>query len=155
WLQRLTEVDGSSPLPDTIPEFILFCLECAREELRGWVPLHDNVLPDHIASALHRTRQARIEFATTLPPGDLRPSSEEGDVTDRYRFDVWPVLIGRAQLDLPTLREQLVRVKVLEALMIAEREILPVAAELLERDLARLMRWLQANAERQQRVEGA
>src|SRR5262245_19234949 len=153
WLQKLTENDANVPLTGRMPDFLLFCLECAREELRGWQPALEGAVPGAIAGALHRTRQARIAFAATLPPDHLRPGPDDADLTDRYRFNVWPALIPRAQLDMPTRREQLVRVRVLDALRIAERDILPVASELLDHDLARVVAWLGADAQRQQRTE--
>src|SRR5207244_10437915 len=110
------------------PDFILFCLECAREELRGWTPLPDAALPPPVATALHRTRPARIEYATTLPAADLMPTDTDAELLNHYRFDVWPALIPRAQLDLPTRREQNVRVSAREALRVAEAGVLPVAA---------------------------
>jgi hypothetical protein len=153
WLQRLTETDANSPIKGRMPDFLLFCLECAREELRGWQPAADGTLPLSISDPLQRTRPARIEYAGTLPPNHLMPGPDDADLKERYRCDVWPALIPRAQLDLPTRREQLVRVRVLDALRIAEREILPIAAELLDRDLGRIIQWLKADDTRQHRTE--
>jgi hypothetical protein len=153
WLQKLTDTDANRPLQEPLPDFLVYCLECAREELRGWQPAFEGSLPLHITGALHRTRQARIEYASTLPPDHLQPGPEDVDLTERYRCEVWPALIPRAQLDLPARREQLVRVRVLDALRIAQRAILPVAAEMLDRDLARLVNWLNRDVQRQQRAE--
>ncbi|MFL5338559.1 MAG: cobaltochelatase CobT-related protein [Gemmataceae bacterium] len=153
WLQELTRADSATPIKVQLPDFILFCLECAREELRAWAPLPENVLPLPVATALHRSRPARMEYAATLPPPDLNPREPDAELLERYRLEVWPALIPRAQLDLPTRREQNIRLSVLNALRVAEAQILPIAAELLERDLSRLSNWLRADWKRQQAAE--
>jgi hypothetical protein len=155
WLRALTQADANSPLPGAIPDFLLFCLECAREELRGWKPAAEGVVSPAIADALAKTRDARRRYAETLPAGDLTPELNDVELFYCYLDDVWPHIVNRARRDLPTRREQWIRILTQEALDIAEREILPVAAEFLEKDLGRISSLLKGDANREKDAEDA
>ena len=120
------------------PSFLVFCLECAVEGDREWVPTETPLSPA-IRDALDRTREARRSYALHVPPTDP-DASVAPDVAERYRNEVWPVLTE--QRWAPPRKEQRVQLSALEALGRAEAEIFPAAAALYLEDRRRLATWL-------------
>ena len=102
-------------------------------------------MPDAVAAALDATRAARQRFAATLPPANLVPGLHGDNLAERYRAEVLPRLHRASDL-LPSPWEQASRLSAAEALSVAEAEILPVAAELLRKDIARIACFLGRDA---------
>src|SRR5262249_55311136 len=84
----------------------------------------------------------------------LGPAPYDAGLWLSYRREVWPVIAGRARADLPTPREQEVRLKVWESLRLAEREVLPEAERLLNDDLGRIVAHLLGDWRRPQEAGG-
>jgi hypothetical protein len=149
WLAEVARVEGARPPFDPLLDFLQFCLESAREDGRGWRPPIAPALRANVTDALDRTRAARRAYAETLPGADLDTSDLGPDLAERYRLEVWPALRTVSALALPAPWEQAVRVRCWEALRLANRAILPIAAELLEGDVRRLIAFLAADQRRQ------
>lgn len=126
------------------PAFLTFCLACAAEYAFNWTPLPRSIqLPPRVRETLDQTRQARKEFATTLPPASLSSASFDPHVAVWFQEFVVPRLqFSSRLLSLPR-REQGVCLSVLESLLLAETSILPFAEKLLENDLDRLQQMLE------------
>jgi hypothetical protein len=154
WLAEVSEVDAWETGGDPLLDFLIFGLECAREELRGWQPAQNASLAA-VANALDRTRKARHAYAEWLPGIDLDPTDLGPDLPQRYRTDVWPALQARAAAWLPTPWEQAVRLRCWEALKLARDTILPIAEQVLEEDINRLAVFLQGDRRRQDQAWNA
>jgi hypothetical protein len=140
WLRTVGDTDMHSPERPPLPDVLAFGFESAREEWLDWAPAYSvGTLHPRLMAALDRTRESRRAYAeTTLPRADLDPLPLGRGLIRRYCLEVWPRMSHDAPLSLPSAREQAVRLKVLEAMELAAAEILPVARELLEGDIARL-----------------
>ncbi len=115
-----------------LPAFLRFSFECARDPDRGWAgPAGEDASADPVAQALARTRAARREYAGTFPDPDMGPQ----DSWELYRDEVLPRLDPAGARMIPDHAERVVRISALRALRLAEEQVLPVAAALLERDL--------------------
>lgn len=135
--QQHAKVD-EIPHAEGSPSFLVFCLECAVEGDREWIPSR-NPLPAEVLEALTATRAARRAYAHHVPPTD--PDLDIGaEVAERYRAEVWPVLTE--QRWAPPRKEQRVQLSALDALHQAESEIFPAAAALYLRDRKKLATWL-------------
>jgi hypothetical protein len=147
WLRAVGDADMHDPQRPPLPDVLAFGFEAAREEWLGWAPAYSvGTLHPRLVAALDRTRAARRAYAeTTLPRADLDPMPLGSDLARRYSSEAWPRLSHDAPRSLPSAREQAVRLKVLEAMRLAEVEVLPVARELLEGDIARLAALLQGD----------
>jgi hypothetical protein len=148
--QQLAKVQEYPHAPGS-PQFLMFCLECAVEGDREWIP-SAHPLPHPVAAALDATRGARRRYALHVPPTDP-DSPVDAEIPLRYRDEVLPLLTE--QRWIPLRKEQRVRLSALEALRLAEAEVLPVARELYLRDRRKVACWLMqhpANAGRGRRV---
>ncbi len=147
WLRAVGNADMHDPQRPPLPDVLAFGFEAAREEWLGWEPACSvGTLHPRLVEALDRTRAARRAYAEkTLPRPDLDPAPLGSDLARRYSTEVWPRLSHDAPRSLPSAREQAVRLKALEAMRLAEAEILPVARELMEGDIARLTALLQGD----------
>ena len=137
WLSRVHEtVDG--PPAEPLPLVISFARQCGLEPGRGHRPAPYPLHP-LVVAALDETRVARRAY------GGIAPSTQVGQVDAaearrRYVEDVVPRLIR--PLWLPAPFEAETRLRALEALQLAEAEILPVAERLLQLDCDGAARWL-------------
>jgi hypothetical protein len=135
-----------------LPWFLRFSLECAREPDQGWAgPVAEDGSADPVAAALARTRAARQEYAYTLPDPDLGPQES----WELYRGEVLPRLDPTGSLMIPEHSERVVRISALRALRLAEEQVLPIAAELLERDVRIVGRRLTLDRELRARAREA
>jgi Cobalamin biosynthesis protein CobT VWA domain len=148
WLADVGDEDAWGAMNDPLLDFLVFCLECAREELRGWQPSRHASLA-RVSGALEQTRHSRRAYAEWLPGLDLDASELGLDLLTRYRTEVWPALSARAAAVLPAPWEQVIRLRCWEALRLADSAILPVAGRILEGDIHRLALYLQGDRRRQ------
>jgi hypothetical protein len=139
WLTRVAELDMRTEAPSPpLADILIFVFECAREEWARWQPAQPGRLPPRVALALEQTRRARQTYAELLPPPDLDATAAGPDLEQRYREEVWPLLLQTAPRSMPTPTEQAIRLNAWQALRLAEHDILPAAARLLEGDIDRL-----------------
>ena len=135
-----------------LPWFLRFSLECARDPDKGWAgPVAEDGIADPVQRALARTRAARREYAHTLPDPELGPQES----WELYRDEVLPRLDPAGSRMIPEHGERVVRISALRALRLAESQVLPVAAELLERDVRILGRRLILDRELRARARDA
>jgi len=125
-----------------VPSFVLFCIECASELTRYPGPMP--VMPGDTLRALAHTREAREAYNQQQPPTDYDTSLPSLFV--RYRNEVRPALAEPRWV--PPRWEQLVQLRALEALQIAQDDILPHAAELIRNDLRKIEDFLGAHPQR-------
>lgn len=133
--------------PIALPAFLQFAFECASEEARGWLPAPEPLssrLAEVTRRALDATREARIEYANTLPPSDLGSDLDFFQLFERYWLDALPQMQPHAARMIPMPQEQVARLNALDALDLARDEILPVAAELFAHDAGQIARFLQS-----------
>ena len=148
WLAEVHR-GADAPVAQPLPLVLWFCLECALEPGRGWAPAPHPV-PDPVRRALDQTRAARQAYSR------IRPATEIGQVTDpdlrlhwaeRVRpqllWGMWP----------PAAYEAEVQLRALDALELAEDEILPAAEALLGEDRERIEQWLSAQPMECQRLQ--
>lgn len=156
WLHEVVRDEGDDRETPPLPRFLLFCLECAAEEARGWRTAdHGPGLPPEVTAALEATRSARRAYAELAPDADLPPPDDPEALRRRYRAEVWPRLRASLQRHLPEPREQTVRLAAVEAFDLAQREIMPTALELLELDRDQLAAHLERSPEHRQRAQQA
>jgi hypothetical protein len=124
--------------PPNSPSFLIFCLECAVEGDREWVP-SKQVLPPAVVEALDQTREARRRYALHVPPTDP-DAPVDPSVVEFYRTSVLPML--STQRWAPPRKEQRVQVSAVEALNLAETEVFTVARELYLQDQRKIASWL-------------
>jgi hypothetical protein len=122
--------------PD-LPAFVQFVLACATEHT--WLGQPARTLDERVIEALEITRPARQLYARISPPTSLEPPDEPG-LYERYREEVAPFLINPHWL--PSRWEQCVQLTALDAMILAEEAILPIAEQLLGEDLRRIERYL-------------
>lgn len=141
WFREAVEIELMQPDAQEAaqPDSLRFALECARERALDWQAAPAKfAVPPEVAVALEATRPARRAYAEHLPPVDLAAIAFEPERAERYRQEVWLRLKDAARRQWPSPWEQEVRLRAWEALMLAEREVLPAAFALLEADIARL-----------------
>ncbi len=134
--RHITVFDGA------VPSFVLFCLECASELTRHPGPMPP--MPADTLEALAKTREAREAYSREQPPTNYDASLPS--LFMRYRNEVRPALLNPRWV--PPRWEQLVQLHALEALRLAQDEILPVAAELIQNDLRNIENYLGAHPSR-------
>lgn len=125
---------------DGTPHFLIFVLECAAEGDRNWRP-SENDLPEAVVEALEISREARRRYAHLQPPSDIHADVSDEDC-ERFRDEVWPITGARW---VPSRREQCVQLSAYDALELAQREVLDVAANLYLTDRTRIAQWLGAH----------
>jgi hypothetical protein len=151
WLSAVREGSGLCPAGPCVPLVVNFCVECMFEADRGFEP-SPWPLPEPVLDALERTREARRAYAASLPSTSIGKLQEDDPIA-RFRERVVPALVS--SLWVPPAYEAEIELRALDALELAQREILPVAAELWQRDADRIERWLAAHPlEQQQLAEG-
>ena len=122
----------ADPPAAKLPRFLRFSLECARDPDRGWAgPTAAEGIADPVTQALAQTRAARRDYAHMFPETDVGLQES----WDLYRAEVLPRLGPAGPMLIPEHSERLVRISALRALRLAEEQVLPVAAALLEQDL--------------------
>ncbi|MCA9544735.1 MAG: hypothetical protein KC613_10110 [Myxococcales bacterium] len=126
-----------------LPYFLVFC-QGAADEQRA---MYGVATP--VAHALNDTWLARRQYAETLPPTALVQTATKS-LRARYKLQVWPALVTPRWV--PPAHEQAIQVSAVEALRLAEREILPVAAELYEQDVEAIEKYLNDRPERAARA---
>lgn len=133
--------------PDTIrpdiPAFVQFTLACAYEHT--WLGQRPRTLDERVIEALDATREARKIYATIAPPVDLEAPPDSA-LTERYREEVAPFLVNPHWLPSPW--EQCVQLAAVDAIILAEETIFPIAESLLFDDLRRIERFLQTDPDR-------
>ena len=125
--------------PD-LPAFVQFVLACATEHT--WLGQPARTLDERVVEALEITRPARQFYARVSPPITLE-APEDPVTYERYREEVAPFLIN--PMWLPSRWEQCVQLTALDALILAEETILPIAEQLLGDDLRQIERYLMAD----------
>ncbi len=131
---------------DQRPAFVSFCLACAGEYAFHWNPLPSTIqLPPRVRETLDATREARRKYALTLPPTHLSPGSFDPQVNTWFQRFVIPRLQLSSRLLSVPRREQGVCLSALQSIVLAEEEILPLAAKLLDDDLDRIQQMLEKN----------
>jgi hypothetical protein len=144
WFLRLAEVDGSPREFAPLPSMVRYAIEAAREELNGWNPLPEGAVPQAVREALAATFEARQRYANVLPPASLSPRGSPGELARKHEAEVSPRLNKAGPRWLGGW-EQEVRCSAIEALTLAEEQILPTAARLWLGDVERMGRYLTAN----------
>ncbi len=154
WFLRLAEVDGMPAEFAPLPSLVRFAIEAAREELNGWQVMPEGKLDGAVREALARTFDARYRYAHVLPPASLTPRGQPGELARRHEAEVSP------RLNKPGPRwmggwEQEVRCSAVEALRLAEEQILPTAARLWLGDVERMGRFLTAHPTQKKKAREA
>ncbi len=128
WFQRVAKEE---PPPEPwLPSFLLFCRACSAEGRRSWLPSEEELsLPIRVRNVLARTREARRAYANTLPAAELELPKPDPKATARL-YALQPEALAWTRW------EQIARSSALEALQLAEEEILPAAMELIDADLS-------------------
>lgn len=141
---------------DQRPAFVAFCFACAGEYAFNWTPLPKSiVLPPRVREALDQTREARRQYALTLPPTQVSTDSFDPRVVFLFQRFVAPRMqMSSRLLSLPR-REQGICVNALEALLLAEEEILPIARTLLDDDLQRIDQMMRKNPDKAEQTKQA
>jgi len=141
WVAQVREVVDRNAAVGPMPDFLWFCLGCARRDgLPGSRGLEGSDPPAAVRRALEETRAARSEYAVALPPGSGAVSAAE--VQRRYRGQVWPQM-SAADQEVPVGHwEEVVRLFAYDALMAAKDEVWPTALRLLEGDVRRIAAFL-------------
>ncbi|TNE44830.1 MAG: hypothetical protein EP343_29705 [Deltaproteobacteria bacterium] len=141
---------------DQRPAFVAFCFACAGEYAFNWTPMPKSMpMPPRVREALDETRDARRRYALTLPPAQVSTDSFDPRVVVQFQRFVAPRMqMSSRLLSLPR-REQGICVNAMEALMLAEEEILPVAKTLLDDDLQRLDQLMRNNPEKARQTKKA
>lgn len=153
---------AAEPPPDRcpLPQVVRFAWACAWEAGRRFVDgtasdgpdgmdaVYGLVFPPAVADALARTREARRRYTTFVPALSTAEAGAGGlgARMAQYRARVWPELAGFGAAARDPFEAD-VQLRALEALDVARASILPVAAELYQRDIAVLAPWLAANPE--------
>jgi hypothetical protein len=145
WLEAANRVLLGRLVQPLLPWVLEFCVAAALEPLLGWTPLppsHD--LPAAVRQALDRTRPARRRYADTVPPPAMRPGDFAPDTAARFDGEVLPAL-ETAPAMTPHPVEKGILVSAVDALRLAEAEILPEAERLWEADVRRVQSILAAD----------
>jgi hypothetical protein len=149
-VKRCDEVRSSEAThKHCVPLIIGFCVECMFEAEQGFAPSPWET-DELVADALSRTREARRAYAAIAPSTSIGKLQEDDPIA-RFRERVMPALVF--SLWVPPPYEAEIELRALEAAEIAQREILPVAAELWQHDADHIERWLAAHPLEQQRLE--
>ena len=132
WLTVAHEHFLNSGVALDLPDFSIFALHCAWEPRRGWTA--DNTLPRLVRQALDETRDARRAYTELVPPIQTPSLDMVEPLRDRYQEKVLPLLAPRAWSGSvhPPAMEQAVLVSAVEALELAQAEILPWGRRLFE-----------------------
>lgn len=158
WLQSAHDHEAESrDRGFSAPDFVVFSIECAMEEARGWRAAPAKAgLSHRVVQALAETRLARRSYAEDyFPEPDLDPSFLEPGLLDTWIDEVEPALRTTTRGFLPTAQEQGVQLLSMAALDLAIDEIVPVAHRLYAADVARIQRHLEANPTAARRAKGA
>jgi hypothetical protein len=156
WFRRLSEEDAWTPFEGVLPSVLRFGLEAAREELLGWLPaIVATPVPPRVWAALESTRASRQRYAAELPSPDLLPDEDKTALEERYESGFLPRLAAPEQGPRPMAWEQTVRLSALEALIIAQRDILPAVRQLLTADLNQLGGYLGEDSSRRRQARQA
>jgi hypothetical protein len=129
WVKR-ARMETASQEP--VPHFLRFGHAC----ITSWM-FPELVVPDDVVKALAATERARREYIAILPRVDLRGDPVGLMLHYRYRREVIPILVAKDKEPI-TDRERLVRLHAVRAHALAQREIVPAAEEVWERDVARI-----------------
>ena len=137
WLELVGQDFKNRQYASGMPRFLVFALECARERDRDWQPPPEQLgVPAEIAQALDRTREARYRYTQILPPLAFGAGSQSNEDLRRYQDEV-PLRLKPGQRNQAQDEwERIVRLSALDAYKLAESDILPQAAMLLEADVA-------------------
>lgn len=124
-----------------VPLFFEFCLECTAEPARGWQPAPQPMHPD-VVRALAATRDARRMIALCAPEPNVSATWDPKTIA-RYQTTVWPHLLQARWL--PSIVEQRVQIRALEALRVARRDVFRHAERLLLQDFESVEAFLSFN----------
>ena len=128
------------PIAKNQPLASVFASACKGEYVRGWAPYTD--LDPIVSQALEKTRYARIDYCSSIPP--IRPSDIQDIKTtdERYRADVLSNLKHMQDAaDEPW--EEVVQMAALDAFRLANNQIFPEAMRLMALDKEILNTWFQ------------
>lgn len=153
WLTPIRQASLGHRLPDKIPDFLKFCLECTREPSRGWLPAEKGNLPDVVVEALDNTREARRAYVEELPSVYWQERDKNQSLVDFYHTQVLPCLRYPEEDRAQSYREVVVQCSAWRAKHLAYEMVFPAAEELLQSDMERMAGAMSAATELEQSAQ--
>ncbi|MES9831887.1 MAG: hypothetical protein ABW139_06545 [Candidatus Thiodiazotropha sp. DIVDIV] len=153
WLTPIRQESLGHQLSDKIPDFLKFCLECTREPSRGWLPAEKGSLPNEVAEALYKTRDARRAYIEELPSVYWQEREHDQSVVDFYHTQVLPCLRYPEEDRAQSYREMVVQCSAWRAMHLAYEIVFPAAEGLLQSDMECMASAMSAATELEQSAQ--